>query len=601
MTLNNKKKIVALFLATCGVYGVVCEVSITSQSNNLLGDMLFLPCIYLLYHIYLKSLKLSQNQSFYILNISLSILFSVFLILGAQLDIFTDFRFSLLNLIAILCLTCAIYPILSGITVYLDKYNSTERVTELNRRVTIICMVIISIVWLISYLAMFPGVYGVDAHTWHYQYSRQDIPISSQWSVVYSGVFYWFVEFGYNYFNSYEIGFGILSFIQISYTLWVIWNILDFLQKIVNNKAVVIGGAFFTLLPSHIILSVTSVQDALFSAIFAFCLIQLFYIAKDAGGYFKRKRNCVRLTFNLILLCMIRNNGIYAIFILCLFVAFLGKQCKAKIISVLIVAISIVMVYQGPVYNAIGIQKGTAIREMLSLPLQQMAYVYNYEMHKLSDDVKEEMLEYVTEEGWRSYQWCISDQVKSRLNIDYTKNNFMKFVMLYIKIGMKAPMGYLKSGLLQDLGFWYPNKVYTDYRIWHPYLNYVCFDSSGVYGDDFTIYRDSKIPIYDKLLAWLFGKGDDYSGYGGNLTANFSKIPVMSVLTKPGIYSWAIMYIVGYYLYKKWRMPFIVIGFVIGIWITVLLSPVILYRYMAPIIFSAPVFVSTVFVKWDIR
>lgn len=52
MTLNNKKKIVALFLATCGVYGVVCEVSITSQSNNLLGDMLFLPCIYLLYHIY---------------------------------------------------------------------------------------------------------------------------------------------------------------------------------------------------------------------------------------------------------------------------------------------------------------------------------------------------------------------------------------------------------------------------------------------------------------------------------------------------------------------------------------------------------------------
>ena len=105
--------------------------------------------------------------------------------------------------------------------------------------------------------------------------------------------------------------------------------------------------------------------------------------------------------------------------------------------------------------------------------------------------------------------------------------------------------------------------------------------------------------MYEKYLAWFFGQGDDFSGYGGNLSMVFSKIPIISLFIKSGIYFWTIIYVIGYCVYKKLRMPFLVMGLVIGLIVTVVLSPVILYRYMAPVIFSFPIYLAVLFTKWD--
>lgn len=80
---------------------------------------------------------------------------------------------------------------------------------------------------------------------------------------------------------------------------------------------------------------------------------------------------------------------------------------------------------------------------------------------------------------------------------------------------------------------------------------------------------------------------------------SFSKIPIISIFIKSGIYFWTLIYIVGYLLYRRVKNPFLIIGLVIGLVVTVILSPVILYRYMAPVIFSFPVYISTALVKWD--
>mgnify|MGYP006982442482 FL=1 len=47
-----------------------------------------------------------------------------------------------------------------------------------------------------AYLALFPGVYATDAPYWYHEFLRKDIPISSQWSPVYCGIFYLFVNSG---------------------------------------------------------------------------------------------------------------------------------------------------------------------------------------------------------------------------------------------------------------------------------------------------------------------------------------------------------------------------------------------------------------------
>ena len=72
-----------------------------------------------------------------------------------------------------------------------------------------------------------------------------------------------------------------------------------------------------------------------------------------------------------------------------------------KLLFPLMTVIFLVLFYQGPVYNMIDIEKGTAIREMLSLPLQQMAYVYNHS-DQLTDEKKREMQVYISDDGWKS-------------------------------------------------------------------------------------------------------------------------------------------------------------------------------------------------------
>lgn len=599
---KRRKELISALLAVGAIYGVAYMLKVTTQSSNLFGNIIFVPCIFWMFKVYLRYFSLKKDKKFYVVCTFYTILFSTLLILGAQLDALTDIQMSVSTLFAILCMSCTVYPVLYKVTSFLDDYNINCTIfdeSQSDKKIAKICMVLVAISWFLIYFALFPGVYGIDAHYWYFEYSNKEIPISSQWSVIYSGAFYYFVELGNNIFGSYEVGFGIFSFIQMCITLWVVWNILDFLRTVLGNKAVVLGTVFFAIIPSHAVLSVTSAQDALFAALFAMCLIQLYKISMNSQKYFASKRNLISLLFDLIFLCMIRNNGLYAVVILGLFSIIIEKKFRLYFVSIIGTVIIFMIIYQGPIYDLFGVQKGTAIREMLSMPLQQMAYIYNREPNKLSDDDMKEMLKFISDEGWRSYEECISDHVKSQLNAEYTHDHFGDFVKLYIKVGTKSPGGYFKAASLQTFGLWYPNKIYPDGRTWHPYLNYVCYDTKGVYGSDFTISRNSMLPMYEKYLAWFFGQGDDFSGYGGNLSMVFSKIPIISLFIKSGIYFWTIIYVIGYCVYKKLRMPFLVMGLVIGLIVTVVLSPVILYRYMAPVIFSFPIYLAVLFTKWD--
>lgn len=63
------------------------------------------------------------------------------------------------------------------------------------------------------------------------------------------------------------------------------------------------------------------------------------------------------------------------------------------------------------------------------------------------------------------------------------------------------------------------------------------------YGLDFQVERTSLLPVYDEWLGWLYGKGTDQSGAGGNLFMAFTNIPVLGTFSKAGIYFWLLFYL----------------------------------------------------------
>ena len=81
----------------------------------------------------------------------------------------------------------------------------------------------------------------------------------------------------------------------------------------------------------------------------------------------------------------------------------------------------------------------------------------------------------------------------------------------------------------------------------------------------------------------------------------FSSIPILGTLSEVGIYFWLLLYLFSYALYRRWREPFVIIGICMGVCLTVFLSPVILYRYCAPVIFTAPLFIAVLFTPWEYK
>lgn len=555
-------------------------VKVGLQNKNLLSLLLF----YITYRMYYKMFnKEGEKRYVYFL---LSLVYGVMLVFGIQWDLESEVKFTIITMINIFFVSCLIFPFLVDLVEWID----TSIIVKENSVKTLhLCFFIIVLVWILTWLALFPGVYATDAPYWYHEFLQKNIKISSQWSPFYCGLFYIFVSLGKKYFDSFSVGFSLFSFLQMICSLYVIWNIMLFISRQLNRKILVVTMLFFCL-PIHPILALTSAQDSLFSACFTMVMLLILMNFINEEEFLKSKRNVLKLFFWMFFMCVVRNNGLYALMVMLVFSILL--RVKRKLLLTFIAIVITVAIYQGPFYNFLGIQKGTAIREMLSMPLQQMAYVYNDE--EANRDLKTRMREYVGDEMWKKYTPFISDPVKSGLDIEYTNANKIRFLKLYIKCFFEEPIDYIQAAGLQTLTLWYPDKNWPDARPWHPYIDVLCYSAEVAYDPGFEITRNSYFPQYQMFLEKMFGQGIPGNGYGGDLKMFFSKIPVVGTFFQAGFYSWILIFVVFYALFNKNRKLLLVLSVELGIWLTVFLSPVIMYRYCSPFIFATPVSILVV-------
>lgn len=588
-------KILSFVSACMATWGLAVTLGSAGQNKLLQGELFFIPICVIWYVLYKKRYMRKHTVPFYIFTIVFSLLFSSSFILGIYLD--QNRLGGTFHIIGkSILLTTFWYPLIAFLTDWIEN-RSEKYVTSLQmeKKKLYICFFLVAVIWFIGWLALFPGVYGIDAPTWYEMWSQTDTPVSSQWSVLISGLFYFFTSLGVRYFNSPEIGFGIYSFLQMTFVLFVVWKILLFLNERLGKKAVIVGAIFFAFVPTHMIMAVSAAQDAPFAACFAMCCIELFHIFEKPDEYWKEKRNIARFLFWMSLMCIIRNNGLYAIFVMAVLAVFFLKHSTKFFFGSIAMVTIIVFLYQGPVYNLLHVQKGTAIREMLSIPLEQMAAAYNYD-ESLSDSLKEQMEQYVSEENMYKYALKNSDPIKNKFNVEKFNESPVNFVKLYFQVGIAAPKSYIYGALMQTYGLWYADKEYPDALIWHPYINYICIDAKQIWGENaLEIKRESLFPAYERVLRKLFGDGEDTSGYGGSLQTDFVNIPFLSTACRMGTYFWIVIYIAGYGLYKKWKEQYLIVLLAIGLTLTVLLSPLMYYRYYAPVIFSMPVILTLLF------
>ncbi len=580
---TNIFNLIYSFIATCGFY---FYIKMDMSSNIVVhSDILF--CIfYFVYYYFLykitndKKINISfkNNILFYIF----SLFFATILIIGKQLEYYSEILWTISTVLKIVFLTISLIPIFILIKTFISNYNYKILTFKNEKFLKVKIFAIISFFSLLVYLALFPGIFGYDAGYQIYEFMFKDVQITTRFSIPTSYLLYFFVSLGQKIFNSYSIGFGIYTFLQMIFLNYVCSKLLYEVYKRTKNKYITIGFIiFFSLFLPHHIMLISSTQDGIFAGVFVLCLIELVKI------FFDKIRNgkiFIKLDILLFILFTLRNNAIYIIILLLPFILFLDKRNNIKLILILLIPVVLFKFYSGPILNKLNIIDENSTAEILSVPSQQIARVVIYNKNVLTEKDIQNINNFYPNFDFTNYQYrqSLADPIKGQLNNEYTKKNMKEYIKLYFKIGVKAPKEYIEAFLLNSLGLWYPNKYYNDSRMYHPYLELDMLDSKSHNERYIIINRNSKLPYIKNIIYYVMENN------------NWQKIPIISSLFNISTYLLVLLFSIIYLLSKKAFNNLTPLVFIMGYAITICVAPGALVRYMYPIILASPVFVIAI-------
>ena len=580
--LKHLTRPILIILGTLGVY---CLVFSSTESNLVLANLSILPTVILLLY-YWKTVFKPSPFSKTTFQLSFSFILSCILIIGGQLNTYSQINWSITTIIKTILGIFAIFPLIDITDIILSKYLSQKNLI-VNRKHKLIAFLVPLIACLIAWLIFLPGIYTYDMASWNEMLSNGII--SSHWSITYGYFLAGFLDFGYTLFNNYEIGFAMAMLVQLLFISYVLYKITIFVTILSENKYLFYGSLlFFILTPFIIIMSITDAQDVIFGGLLALLTIELYFWLFNPKQ--SSKINIAKLILFSFLLTTFRNNGIICILFCIIIITFIKTPKKIAIILSLCSALLLHFLYTGPIYQLLNVQKNdTSIQELLGIPSQQLARAYYQKPSSFTNEEITLLNNFYTikDSSFSKYQSypLISDFTKSTLNSDYTKENLGNYISLYTKIGLKNPGNYIEAFLLNSIGFWYPMKNYNDPRINLEYMNYPGFTMTAEYNNRDVHPNMKKVshifpdnPLLQNLEEIIFNNG-------------WYSIPIIAQLCSIGVYIIIALYSIFKLLFTKSFKLLAVISPAIGLIITLFMAPVAIYRYAFPIAILIPVFI----------
>ncbi|MBR1802156.1 hypothetical protein IJ768_02950 [Candidatus Saccharibacteria bacterium] len=498
---------------------------------------------------------------------------SIFLVIGKQMNddgaITFGFTTPLNLMIVFILLTAVTYYLISKI-----KYKNGKKF-DLKRWQIFLPLAIVSVFIL---FAVYPGNYNIDI-AWQWAAYKTG-NLGTHYPIFYNFIFCSLMEFLYNIFHSWEFTIFILNLIQTLLVNFVVMEIVMFFGKrIKSKKFTIIAMLFYLTNPLYQCLIISTGHDIGFSAIFALIIIETIKMVEEKE-YFLKKKNWAKFIILVFVLCIFRNNGSFAIIpalILGLFV--IGKGKRLKLTAIVMIPILLFTGYNQFIVNNVVKEKESVLRESLNIPVNQLARALYYNHPSVWSEELE--LYFEPECNWALYgKWpAISDFQKTCLKTDYIESHLTDFVAYWAKIGLKVPHRYIEAPFLFDLGAYYP---FIDYATEpdtdatrHGYVQYGVHIKKYL-GEYIEIYRYPNIPVVDKIMEQLI------------VYQKWNKIAFFRVIWGGAFTTILLLFTACYVGWKKQKQYFVPLAFIFGMLLTVLLSPVILYRYMFPIVLCIP-------------
>lgn len=444
---------------------------------------------------------------------------------------------------------------------------------------------VIFLCWLPVFLAYYPSVFAYDAEGQLYQVIAGDY--STHHPLLHTLFLGAFFKLG-GVLGSYSAGMALHSIVQMILLAAAFAFVLSYLyEKGISRWQRMLLLAFYALFPTNSVLSLSTTKDVLFSALVLLYTMLLYYMICDKKMQVDKRDGaaCVILS---VLLLLFRNNAVYA-FLVSMPLVYAGyrkwqigeeKAQSASFGARTYLVLSIAALLFFAVCSA-GLRAGThahsgSPREMLSVPLQQMARTRVKEEQRIDPALRKELEKYIPAEWvFAAYDPHLADPVKNRAVIH---DDPAGLIETWVKLGMRHLDVYVDAFLDNCVGCWYLEDIS------HAQIYGIGTESGFGYlsTDNRTmpagceIIPHSYLPGLRSLLEKIVSDNQ------------YQRIPVLRIIFAPAFYWWMLCIYMAVAVYRRKYIMLLPVCFLGAYYLTLLLSPAVLIRYMYPFVVTVP-------------
>lgn len=447
-----------------------------------------------------------------------------------------------------------------------------ENLSTGKRKAILFCFLLLC--WLPVFLAVYPGFFVYDAQDEFVQVQTRNF--TTHHPLPHVLLLGGMISAVNKLCGSYNEGIAVYTLFQMCLMAGVFTCVVSYMRKRGIRLWVRAATAvYFGCFPVIVMFALCSAKDGIFTGALLLLLIALDEMTREREKFFEGWGKPLFFCASAWIMMIFRHNGAYAFLALVPLLLIYMKGCRKKLLFCLAgIFTAYFLTSAGLVY--ILSAEDSENQEMLTVPIQQMARVYRYDKESLSKEEMETLYEVLPEAALSCYVPKVSDGVKIWFRNDAFAADPAKYGKLWMKIGMRHPLTYLNAWFMTSYGFWYPDTVIDVYR-GNSVFTFTYEDSSFFgYEVEQPGNRESKIPWLNEWYRRM------------SLEIAQQKIPLVSMLFSPGFLFWIFAFMAGHAFYRKDYGRLLPFAMVFLLWLTVILGPTYLPRYVLILWFALP-------------
>lgn len=457
------------------------------------------------------------------------------------------------------------------------------------RNLFLLSFAIIFISWIPAFLAYYPAIMTYDFH-------RQMIEayggyMNTHHPLIHTCLIRLFYLLGKEI-GSYETGMAIFSILQMLILSATFAYSCSMLSRLTGKKwPCWLSTAFFALLPIHPVLALSMTKDILFTAFF---LLTVTLMLEYRMAQTKKMRIFLycALILSGILMILFRNNAVYAFVVFIIFYLIFSKKQRLQILILCIVMVAGGLGAKSGLQKITNASSGSNV-EMFSVPIQQMNYTGHNHMGYHTPEEYAILTYYVPEECWANYNPTIVDGAKHYINLyvfHKWEEDIFKTIKDWATIGLAYPNDYIDAFLQLTVGYWFMDDM--------THAEVLGYGEDSNLGLLYT-FNASVSEYFDGIESHSYLPGV-LKLYSKIVNANeYQNWPVLSIFFKPAFYTWAMVLCIMSICYLKEKNKLVLVLFPFIYFLTLLLGPVVNFRYIYPIVAVIPFFMAWLFSRKD--